>query len=111
MGLSEDDKLSLTRSLSGLAEEVADDGLLYAYLGVAQELILTRRNPFSDDPTSEDWEPRYDRLQCEVAAQMLLRRGAEGEVTHTENGISRQYTTGYVAGPLLARVVPKARAI
>lgn len=111
MELSEDDKLSLTRSLSGLDEEVANDDLLYAYLGTAHDLILTRRNPFSDDPMAEEWEPRYDRLQCEVAAQMLLRRGTEGEVTHTENGISRQYVTGYVAGPLLARVVPKARAI
>lgn len=109
MAMTEDEKLALTRQLCGLDSEEASDDLLSAYLGTARDLVLTRRNPFSGDPTGEAWEARYDRLQCEVATEMVLRRGAEGEVTHTENGISRQWNTGYVAGALLARVVPRAK--
>ena len=33
----------------------------------------------------------YEMLQCELAARYFFRRGGEGEITHSENGISRGY--------------------
>lgn len=109
--MTEDEKLALTRTLCGQEPRDVPDEVLSSYLSVARDVVLARRNPFSDDPTGEDWEPRFDRLQCEIANDMVSRRGAEGEVTHTENGISRQWVTGYVAPALLARIVPRARAL
>lgn len=105
------EKLNRVRVLGHLKEEDVEDELIQAYLDTARQLILDRRNPFSDDSSKEQWEPRYDSLQCEIAVDMIARRGAEGEVTHTENGISRQWVTGYVTSRLLSRVIPKAKAI
>lgn len=109
--LSEEEKLYMVRASTGLDEEVVPDSLVRAYLAKAKSVIQERRNPFDDDPTAVEWEHRYDHLQCQIAEDMLSRRGAEGEVTHTENGISRQYKTGGVTAELLARVVPKAKAV
>jgi hypothetical protein len=39
---------------------------------------------------------------------MLNKRGAEGEITHTENGVSRQYEDGDIPPSLLRRIVPMA---
>ena len=50
----------------------------------------------------------YDVLQCQLAARYFLRRGGEGEVTHSENGINRTY--GSVNdSDLLQEIVPFAK--
>lgn len=108
---SDSEKVAFVRTLCGQGDGVVSDGVVSSYLQAARDLILTRRYPFSDDPTNEPWEHQYDILQCEMANEMIARRGAEGEVTHTESKVSRQWVSGYVSAPLLARVIPKGRAI
>lgn len=110
MALSAEEKLSMTKALCGGGDDVTDD-IITAYLGLAMGRILALRNPFSADPSGEAWESRYDTLQCEFAAEMFDRRGAEGEVSHAENGISRTYGTDGVSASLVGRVVPKGRPV
>lgn len=95
-------------ALSLLVDEEVSDELASLYVGRARELILNRRHPFSDDPTSEDWEPRYNRLSAEIAAFLYVRRDAEGQTAQRENGIYRAWESGGVPKQLLAEVVPIA---
>lgn len=49
---------------------------------------------------------KYDTVQVEIAAYMLNKRGAEGEIVHLENGISRHYEDGDIPPTLLRRITP-----
>lgn len=86
-----------------------DQDLLAAYLGSARSLVLLTRHPFSQDPDAERWEPRYDALQCDIAADLYSRRGAEGELSHSENGVDRTWASAGVSSHLLSRIVPLGR--
>ncbi len=99
--LSDEDKLKQVCALTGAGQE-ADGGLIAAYLSAARSLILETRNPFADDPDSVAWEPRYDSLQCLVAA--------DNEITHVENGITRTRSNAGVSKQLLQRIVPRCKS-
>lgn len=70
-------------------DPAATDALVSVYLEDAASAILQRRYPFGV-PAVYDIS-QYDMLQCKLAARYFLRRGAEGEIMHNENGVNRTY--------------------
>lgn len=86
--------------------EEPDDGVLEDVLESAKNIILGRRHPFDEWP--EDVEPRYQDLQIRIAVDMYNRIGAEGQIGHSENGISRSWGEEWVSGQLLREIVPYA---
>ena len=99
------EKLTLLRVMVGQPNEGewADD-ILTSYLNIAGSKILNRAYPYDD---SVDIVPRrYGYLQCEIAAYLLNKRGAEGQIAHSENGISRSYGSADVPEAMLSEVVP-----
>jgi hypothetical protein len=42
----------------------------------------------------------------EIAAYLLNKRGAEGQTSHSENGISRGYESGSIPESMLSDVLP-----
>ena len=104
--MTEPDKLALCRAM---VEQPADaegwsDEVLIAYLAIAGQKILNRAYPYDDTVT--DVPRRYGYLQCEIAAYLLNKRGAEGEISHSENGISRTYENADVPDSMLSDVIP-----
>ena len=100
------EKLALCRVMvdqPDTAEGWTDD-VLNAYLTLAGKKIIERRYPYDDTVT--EVPVRYGVLQCEIAAYLLNKRGAEGEVSHSENGISRTYESANVPESMLADVTP-----
>lgn len=81
--------------------------LVGVYLSLALDKIKDELYPF--DRTGEKTVPeRYDQLQCELASRLFLRRGAQGEVSHNENGVNRTY--GSVDDrDLLNKIIPFAK--
>ena len=75
----------------------------------AKAVILSRRFPFGDYP--EDIEPRYKDLQIRIAVEMANKVGVEGQVSHSENGISRTYSSASVSEELLREITPKAGVV
>lgn len=71
-------------------DEDACASLVAVYLDSAQAAILRRLYPFGI-PQGATVPDIYAFSQCELAARYFLRRGAQGEVAHNENGISRTY--------------------
>ena len=68
----------------------ATDALVGVYLQDAKAAILRRLYPFGGYADA-GIPPVYELLWCKLAARYFLRRGAEGEIVHEENGINRQY--------------------
>lgn len=83
-----------------------DDNELEDLLLTAKSIILNKRFPFSKK-LPQDIEPRYLDLQVRIAVDLYNKRGAEGETSHSENGISRTYGTENVSTDLLAEITPR----
>lgn len=100
------EKLALCRAMVDQSEEAEgwSDEILTQYLTIAGQKILNRAYPYDD--TVEEVPRRYGVLQCEIAAYLLNKRGAEGEVSHSENGISRTYENADVPESMLRDVIP-----
>lgn len=54
-------------------------------------------------------EPQYESIAVEMTVALFSKIGAEGEVSHSENGISRVYDSSSFPTALLSRIMPKPR--
>lgn len=92
-----------------------DDDLLNVYLDEATHIIMSHRYPYGDWPVDSEGDPildtRYASLQVRIAEALYDKRGAEGEQSHSENGISRSYGTDGVPLSLLREIVPIASVV
>ena len=96
------DKLVMLRAM--VEDAGVSDDTLYVYLTLAGEEIIRKAYPYDD--TQSIVPPRYGVLQCEIAAYLFNKRGAEGQTAHSENGISRQYARSGVPESMLSAIVP-----
>ncbi len=71
--------------------------------------MLNRAYPF--DSTITTVPAKYERIQLDIACYLVNKRGAEGELTHTEVGQQRQYETGGIPSSLLRGITPKCGVI
>lgn len=98
----------LTTELTGSGVTVLENVLAVKVRAVVRELLITRnyeQSGMTDEEIEADIENYY--TQCmNVARYDYNQLGAEGEDTHSENGISRKYVD---RGRLWAGVVPFAR--
>lgn len=53
-------------------------------------------------------EPRYLDLQYRCAIDLYNKTGAEGQTSHSENGVSRTWGAEWISQELLSEVTPKA---
>ena len=80
------------------------DEVLSTYLNLAGSKIIAKAFPYDDE--ASEVPVKYHYLQVEIAAYMLNKRGAEGQTSHTENGITRRYENGDVPSSMLKSIVP-----
>ena len=99
--MTQAEKLQLLKAMVG---ESDTEEVLLTYLNIAGRKILNRAYPYGTEET--DVPSRYDFLQCEIAAYLLNKRGAEGHTSHSENGISRSYESADVPESLIGAVMP-----
>lgn len=89
------DKLKVLKIL--LDNPDCDDELLEFYLLNAQNIICNIRN-------TETVETQFETIQIKIAVELFNKRGAEGQTSHQENGISRGYETADVSASLLSQI-------
>lgn len=104
--MTDTEKLTYLRAMVGGSDT---DEVLSTYLVVAGKKIIARAYPYDDTVT--EVPDKYDTLQCEIAAYLLNKRGAEGQTQHTENGIARQYENADVPSSMLKVVTPHCGVI
>ena len=99
--MKQTEKLTLLKAMVGSSDS---EDVLLAYLDIAGGKIMNRAYPYGTEET--EVPARYEFLQCEIAAYLLNKRGAEGQTAHSENGISRTYESADVPESLLGAVTP-----
>ena len=99
--MKQTEKLTLLKAMVGSSDT---EDVLLAYLDIAGGKIMNRAYPYGTEET--EVPARYEFLQCEIAAYLLNKRGAEGQTAHSENGISRSYESADVPESLLGAVTP-----
>ena len=104
--MTQAEKLQLLKAMVG---ESDTEEVLLTYLNVAGNKILNRAYPYGTEET--EVPSRYEFLQCEIASYLLNKRGAEGQTSHSENGISRSYESADVPESLLGAITPMAGVI
>ncbi|SRR5690554_219147 len=96
------DKLQTLKLLTGATD--SEDGLLLALLSLAEGKILERLYPY--DHSKETLPTRYVGKQIEIAVYLYNKQGAEGQIVHSENGISRTYESADVPESMLRGIAP-----
>ncbi|MBR5199349.1 MAG: hypothetical protein IKW20_05915 [Bacteroidales bacterium] len=99
--MTQAEKLQLLKAMVG---ESDTEEVLLAYLNIAGSKIINRAYPYDSEVT--EVPTRYEFLQCEIAAYLLNKRGAEGQLIHSENGISRSYGSADVPSAMLDAITP-----
>lgn len=98
--------MDMTAKMEFLRGMVGDekDAVLVAYLKAAATAVINRAYPFKSD--IKEVPDKYAMRQIEIAAYLINKRGAEGQLSHSENGISRSYESGDVPESLLQGITP-----
>ena len=103
--MTEEEKQAMLEALSG----ETDANVLLSYLSIAKDIILDQLDPFGRG--SEEVPDRYATLQVEIASYKIQKRGAEGEIKHTENGLTRSYESSEIPPAMLRRIIPLAKVV
>lgn len=107
--MTEDQKIMRLRVLIDDMNE--KKGVLSAYLDMAGDKILNRMYPYKESYEGLSVPDRYVQVQLKCAAYLYLKRGAEGQIQHIENGIHRNFGSADIPDGMLAEIVPYAQAI
>lgn len=86
-----------------------DEAILEDCLESARSAIMARRYPYQEWP--DELESRYLDLQFRCAMDLYNKIGAENEIAHSENGISRSYESSWISESLLQEVTPIAKVV
>ena len=96
-----EEKLEALKAMVGSSDT---DEVLSTYLKLAEGKIIAKAYPYN--PETTEVPVQYSYLQVEIAAYMLNKRGAEGQTSHSENGVSRSYENADVPTSMLKAIVP-----
>lgn len=81
-----------------------DTEVLSDCLDCAKNAILARRFPYQEWP--ETVPVQYVDLEFRIAMDLYNKIGAEGQLSHSENGVSRTWESSWVSKQLLSEVTP-----
>lgn len=101
--MTDTEKLEMLKALIGTT--TLSDDALSVYLKTAGEKVLRRCYPFAASTQDYTVPERYETIQVELAANEIVKRGAQGQSSFSDNGVSRVYESEDV---LLNRIVPYA---
>lgn len=98
------DKLNQLKILLDKQGDNSEDDLLLMLLTLSGQKILERVYPYND--SIKEVPSRYATKQVEIALYLYNKRGAEGQISHSENGISRTYESADVPESLMKGLTP-----
>ena len=103
--MTEAEKLALISVMTD--EENAE--VIAAYYAMAKQIIFELAYPVGEFP--EELPARYDAVHVEIAVYLINKQGAEGEIVHLENGVSRHWDSGSLPLELKRRITPFASVV
>lgn len=88
-----------------ISPDTASPELLTVLLEQAEGIVLNKRYPFGI-PEEATVPTAYEHIQIQIALELFSKMGAEGQTSHSENGINRTYEAADVSPSLLRRIIP-----
>lgn len=88
-----------------ISPDTASNELLLHLLEQSEGIILNRRYPFGA-PEGATLSPFQEQIQLRVAVELFSKMGAEGQMSHQENGVMRTWEAGDVSPSLLRQIIP-----
>lgn len=107
--MTELEKLTMLQNICGDSDATPE--ILETYLTLAEDIVVRRAYPYLTSYILAKVPRRYETLQVQIANEIYLHRGAEGEQGHSENGIVRSYENGFVSDSLLNQITPFGRTL
>ena len=109
--MTAEEKLSMVKTLLGVSgEDEARDERIAVYLSVAGKEILAWRYSYGTE-TVEEVPAEYEMTQVNAVVAGYSQSGAEGELVHSENGISRTFKYADMLQYIRANVIPLAKVV
>lgn len=103
--------MNLTEKLKalavGISPDTASEDVLTGHLLEAESMILNKMYPFGYSERVVV-PHQYERLAIRLAVELYTQRGAEGQASHSENGVTRTWPT---VSSILAQVVPRVGSV
>ena len=90
-----------------IAPDTAEDNVLLSEIQAAESMILNKMYPFGYEDGAVV-PARYERLQIKLAVELFTQRGAEGQASASENGITRTWPT---VNRILAQIAPHCGSV
>jgi hypothetical protein len=106
--MTQDEKIIKLKSMLG--EDTPSDEELITLLLVSKGAILNARYPLGEWQ-EEEVPTRYEHIQLLMCVSLFNKQGAEGQTSHSENGITRQYEEGDIPHSLLKQIIPMAGSV
>ena len=106
--MTDEEKLARFEVL--ISPDTASTELLQNLLWQAEGIVLSRRYPFGS-PEGASVTGAYEHIQLQIAVELFSKMGAEGQVGHSENGVSRTYEAADISPSLLKRITPVAGSV
>ena len=103
--MTDSEKITALQAL--ISPDTDSDAVLGAMISAAEALVLNRMYPFGY-PEGTLVPARYEQIQLQLAVELYSKRGAEGQSSHSENGISRTWVE---TSPLLKRIMPHCGSV
>jgi hypothetical protein len=100
-----DNNQKIARLAALISPDTADDDLLLFLLEQAEGIVLNRRYPFGV-PEGATLSPLHEQIQIRIAVELFSKMGAEGQLSHSENGVSRSWEAADVSPSLLRQIIP-----
>lgn len=94
-------KIVLVQSMT----DETDADVISAFLDLAGDAVYHYADPYKQTDKTKLLE-HYGGVQARAAAYYLNKRGAEGQTTMGENGISRGYEAADLPDSLLKEITP-----
>jgi hypothetical protein len=88
-----------------ISPDTASDSLLLYLLEQSEGIALNRRYPFGV-PEGASLSPFHEQIQIRIAVELYSKMGAEGQIEHAENGVTRKWEAADVSPSLLRQIVP-----
>ena len=103
MAMTDAEKLNI---LMTMLDDDVSTNVANTFLKAAEQAVINLAFPFGDG--TEVMPEKYEEVQIEIAAYLISKRGAEGEVSHSEGGVTRTYESADLPLALRTRITPKA---
>ena len=104
--MTNSEKLALITAMT----DETDEDVISAFLAMAGEAIYHYVDPYKTSEM-EIVLAECGGAHARLAAYFINKRGADGETSHSENGISRSYESGDIPPSILRELTPKVGVV